>query len=720
MNSPPAEIQLDIWTKHTMHALKSALLLHPILSMCQYGFYDVPETVGLNILRVKDQGLKFKLHHRLLNFKVVHTRREVCRLFQNRRDGIVDEDAVCDCAVDDLLELLLSEIDEMAYDDKNHIKHLHKNLLNNMPRHVIVQQQGDLTDLRVEISWEVLESERFRTDFEVFLLSETSWDMVRESHRYYKALNVEIPEDFQNPLSSDSSSSQTQAPNGPRIPSSMSQSIPEIPHAEYVWNGKTSGSTPIIHLDQSIPPGNHYIAVIRSIAQNGAFYSLPFAVDIPCLPPQPVFVKREDPTISVKWTYFSFPAYFKIVCTSIYETLHTSEMISGTSYDFKVDGSEELDLEIHMFAVANGVQSHDIVLQVEAKGNVLEEMDEESCWGSCSPGTVPASTLDEGISNDRLGSPLSEGSGTHSLDVEGESVNDGFEDYMPYIEEDNVDGSEVESPVRLGANEDEVVLRENSVVSGQESQGRSLTDSPIHRPVTPLLAIPSPQDEEALDSRVELSTSDRTPSHSENMEPSSPNPLLPFPLNQGSTCRVKLTDGSERIIHIHHNNQETKILTVTNFLSGGSLYGNLQAPATEGEEGLFVVYKNWMLAGEEADADQLASCQVVEVLGDNIRIRKPDDASYTSSSANMITYSVEWGIKVEDQLHEIRSLHNSKENISIYPTDHEILKRGNIAYHIGSGIPGWSVGFEKVGFTISVAAGLDEISLQTWKVSFLF
>ena len=161
------------------------------------------------------------------------------------------------------------------------------------------------------------------------------------------------------------------------------------------------------------------------------------------------------------------------------------------------------------------------------------------------------------------------------------------------------------------------------------------------------------------------------------------------------------------------------MLTVTNFLSKGLLDGILQAPTAEGEEGLFVVYHNWMLAGEEADAEQLASCQVVEVSGDNIQIRKPDDANNTSSSANTITSSVEWGIKVEDGLHEIRSLHNSKENISIYSTDHEILKRGNIAYHIGSGIPGWSVGFEKAGFTISVAAGLDEISLQMWKVSFL-
>ena len=74
-----------------------------------------------------------------------------------KADGVVDEDAVCDCAVDDLLELLLSEIDEMAHDDKNHIKHLHKNLLNNMPRHVNVQQQGDLTDLRISIQLQTVQ-----------------------------------------------------------------------------------------------------------------------------------------------------------------------------------------------------------------------------------------------------------------------------------------------------------------------------------------------------------------------------------------------------------------------------------------------------------------------------------------------------------------------------------------------------------------------------------
>lgn len=732
MKSKPAEIRSDMWSKHTLHALKAALLLHPVLGNCQYGFYEVPETVALNLVRVKDQGLVFKLHHRLLNFEFVHSTRESCPLFQSGRDGVVDKDAVCDCAVEELLDLLLPEIHEMTHDDKKYIKRRHKDLLDNMPRHVRVRQQRDFADLKVEISWEVLVSEHFGTDFEVFLLSETSWDAVREGHRYYKTSNAESAEDPQSPLSSDSSSPQTQLLNEPPISSSTSQSMPatpKAPHAEYVWRGKTSTSARTIHLDESIPPGNHYIAVIRSIAHYGALYSLPFIVNIPCPSPRHVFVEREDPKISVKWTCFSFPADFKIVCSSIYDTLRTSEMISGTSYDFNVEGSEDLDLGIQICAVANGVQSRDRLLQVEAKRDVSEEMDEEICWESSSPGSAPASTLYEWASSGGSETSLSEGCGDYRPDTEGESVNDGSEDYVPYIEGNNVDSPEVESPARLGGKEDEVFVRENSVISRQKFRGRRLTHSPPPGVETPRLAIPSPQaEEEARSSRVEssicnpTSTSDRTPSHSENMEPSSLNPILPLSLNQGSTCRVKLTDGLTRIIYIHRHNQETQMLTVTNFLSEGLLAGNLQDPAAEGEERLFMVYKNWMLAGEEADAEQLASCEVLEVSEDNIQIRKPDDANNTSSSVNTITSSssVEWAIKVEDRLHEIRSLHNSKENINNYPTDHEILKRGNIAYHIGSGIPGWSVGFEKAGFRISVAAGLDEISLQMWKVSFLF
>jgi hypothetical protein len=114
----------------------------------------------------------------------------------------------------------------------------------------------------------------------------------------------------------------------------------------------------------------------------------------------------------------------------------------------------------------------------------------------------------------------------------------------------------------------------------------------------------------------------------------SSNRTVALSLNQGSTYRVQLTDGTKRIIHIHRHDQETDMLTVTNFLSEGSLCGNLQEPAGEGEERLFMVYKNWMLAGEEEDAEQLPSSKILEVSEDNIRIQKPDDAADISSLAN--------------------------------------------------------------------------------------
>ena len=116
--SPLSPTGADPWTKHTLHALKSALLLHPVLANCQNEFYDVPDTVGLNILRVKDQDSTFQLHHRLLNFEAVHKERTSCPLYQSHQHRTAPEgEIVCDCAVDELLELLLSEIDEISFKD---------------------------------------------------------------------------------------------------------------------------------------------------------------------------------------------------------------------------------------------------------------------------------------------------------------------------------------------------------------------------------------------------------------------------------------------------------------------------------------------------------------------------------------------------------------------------------------------------------------------------
>jgi hypothetical protein len=196
-------------------------------------------------------------------------------------------------------------------------------------------------------------------------------------------------------------------------------------------------------------------------------------------------------------------------------------------------------------------------------------------------------------------------------------------------------------------------------------------------------------------------------------------PCLTSSFNEGSYYQVKLDDGTQRIIFVHRHNQETNILSVTNYLSEKHLRCILQEnPRSEEEhERFFMMYKDWMVAGEVDDAEELPKSRITEISQDIIRIQVSDGDDHAESQEdNASTYTVEWGIKVEAQLYEVRSLHNAKDEVSNYPNDIEILEQGDVAYYIGSGIPGWPVGFQNAGYKIPVAVIANDVEAQMWRV----
>src|SRR6266496_5442626 len=103
----------DPWIKHTLHAFEAALQIHPRLKECSYVFREAPDSVSIDVVRVKSS--LFEFHHRWVDYDYVHKQRMTCPLFQSKNEKEnPDEGSICYCAVEELMNLILPEIEGLS------------------------------------------------------------------------------------------------------------------------------------------------------------------------------------------------------------------------------------------------------------------------------------------------------------------------------------------------------------------------------------------------------------------------------------------------------------------------------------------------------------------------------------------------------------------------------------------------------------------------------
>ena len=377
---------LDPWIKHTLHAFESALQIHPQLKECSYVFRNAPSSVSIDIIRATASSFEF--HHRWVNYDYVHDQRKTCPLYQSK-DGNKnqDEGSICYCAVEELMDLILPEIENLSATEKRQIERSYIDLLMTMPRDVSVTSAEDEEGIiRAEFNWKISATNYFG-GFDVMIFPEDYGDSPRKEHRYYCMSRVVPPTGTNDPstntivTSSTDLNTPTSSPYQSPIdsPSTFGGSSPKSPvesvrqTTDFLWQGETKHSTSLvldISTTPSIVPGNKFVAMIRPALDIGCFYSLPFAFELPCPSPRKVEVEKVDCGITVSWE-FPYPtvAKFRVTCESSYNIIYTSNFISGRSHSFNIDDdllTTELDVTVQAESTA-GIRSEKISVDVPAE-----------------------------------------------------------------------------------------------------------------------------------------------------------------------------------------------------------------------------------------------------------------------------------------------------------------------------------------------------------------
>ena len=114
----------------------------------QLHFREAPDSVAIDIIRVRPACFEF--HHRWVDYDYVHKQRMTCPLFRSKNEiENQNEGSVCYCAVEELMNLILPEIENLSATDKRQIERSYIDLLMIMPRDVSVTSAKD----EREISW---------------------------------------------------------------------------------------------------------------------------------------------------------------------------------------------------------------------------------------------------------------------------------------------------------------------------------------------------------------------------------------------------------------------------------------------------------------------------------------------------------------------------------------------------------------------------------------
>jgi hypothetical protein len=339
------------------------LFLHPALKQSTFEFRDVPETVSIDILpdkRPESEGVLFHIHHRFLNFHSVHQNHPSCPLSERLENGErLGFEAVCDCAVEDLMELILPEFDSLAINERRRIRSQQKRLLEKMPRHLFSESEEiSPGNIQTKIEWEVFVSGHFGLQFEVSFFPHIYGNIAREGH-YFHESSKDGDGQIAVPPSSESAVMSWRTNSGPILPSkSPGSSCSTNPLPDCLWQQKSQGGSCCFQWDSSNSPlvaGRRYVALVRSVAAKGSFFSEPFAFEILCPAPQNVKVKRDGCKISVTWEFpFDVEAQFRLICSSIYDQIYLSDFGNEQKCDFDINLEDVLrDLDIRVQAISS-------------------------------------------------------------------------------------------------------------------------------------------------------------------------------------------------------------------------------------------------------------------------------------------------------------------------------------------------------------------------------
>lgn len=344
-----------------------------------------------------DNHLHFQFHDRWLNFAHVHEVRESCQLWQAKRLlEEPDETAVCDCAAEKLLDLMLDEIG-LANGERTKIGNLYKDLLCSMPRHVkAASNEVEQGVVQTEITWETSSSKYFKTSFDVFVFPGDFGDEGWEKYRFHDVPSAGGPASgeitdaaISDPAVNENLSTVTSHIRAgvDESPSSSGETTPESspagnsppPPTDYLWKGKATDARSIIietpHLQ--IIPGKRYIALIRPTEDRKSIYSSPFPFSVGCPAPQDVVVEKSYSRVSVTWSYpFPVIAQFRVICESIYDTHYISALLGVQQQSFELDlevFEEELEIVVEALSEDGILSKRSAAVKVPA-----EEMDSTS------------------------------------------------------------------------------------------------------------------------------------------------------------------------------------------------------------------------------------------------------------------------------------------------------------------------------------------------------
>jgi hypothetical protein len=192
-------------------------------------------------------------------------------------------------------------------------------------------------------------------------------------------------------------------------------------------------------------------------------------------------------------------------------------------------------------------------------------------------------------------------------------------------------------------------------------------------------------------------------------------------------------DDGQRVIHVRAIVRRTPetILAVSTYVFGRNL--PFSGGGRAGDEELFLIYSDWMNAGQENDAEDLPISKIKDVVGRchiQMPVEVPEGPDFSLSGPESYKkFVVQWGISAaslkmeimaDDGLRlrtlEIRNLNNPRNKVAIDSSDALSLHKPFIAYNLSCGMGGLSTGFTEAGFDVAVGVESDPVAAESWKV----
>jgi len=702
-NAPQATPNItDPWINHTLHVLKSSILIHPLLERCTYEFREAPTNVSIDIMPGETK-FHYHIHSRWLSFDFVHEERPSCPLAQtlkgDRGQGI---EAVCDCAVEDIIGLLLDELQgELTVGKRKALMKLHKDLLNVMPRDVKMDYSKEIGPgkIQTQFSWEICTSIRYGTSFQVIVMPGDYGDVLKPEHRFFPPKTPDPTESSKSGPCFLSVIEKASAPASQENEAATEQ--PPSQQQPLESEQDTAGDHGIVFQDTaarscsyllegphpSLEPGSRYVALIRPSSEYGGFYSLPLPFHIPYLTPRNIIAKRVENRIEVSWD--SLPVHkakFRIICESLYDVHHTSELVDGNEYSFDVvDGLPELQIRMRAengdgisskFATTN-VEVEVVPIPEDPKTSAISVEDDDDC--------IVVTPLRR-TQPERQASARRTRSSSRPIiisDDEADVVDSIYDDlafYEPRPQRELTPSTPVLAPAGIAPEAEDVETR-SSAHSFQSTQLESIF----------------------------LATHLVTPRRSYRV--------------RGRFREIGIS-AEDVIIHIHsiQTGERGAVLLVTPYIRAP------QWLADDCQNGEFVCYyRDWLHVGEKQDAVTLSARSVTQVLGEcQIRSLLPEeDDSHdaeqsTTFTSNSDIYTAKWALYGGSDYFEFRMLRNRAGHIEIRDGQTLTSLRTPLRVHnYNAGIGGFALGFKEAGFNLAAGVEADRDAATSFKVNLI-